>query len=81
MEVRVLRFGAREFVFDKDFKLVSQLIKYQLFIYIPRNTLKALLPVTFPIALSAYCSLIAAVLEANKSGNEVPKATKVMAVT
>ena len=45
----------------------------------PKNTLTALLPVTFPMALSAYFSRIAAVLEANVSGNDVPRATNVMA--
>ena len=34
----------------------------------------------FPIALSAFFSPTAAALEANVSGNEVPRATKVMAV-
>ena len=36
-------------------------------------------PVTFPIALSAFFSLAAAVLDAKVSGREVPKATKVIA--
>lgn len=45
----------------------------------PRNTLTELLPVTFPMALSAYFSCTAAVLEAKVSGREVPRATKVMA--
>jgi hypothetical protein len=45
------------------------------------NTLTELLPVTFPIALSAVFSFTAAALLANVSGREVPRATKVMAVT
>ena len=36
-------------------------------------------PVTFPIALSAFFSLAAAVLDAKVSGREVPRATKVIA--
>ena len=47
----------------------------------PRNTLTLFDPVTFPQELSAVASCWAAVLEANKSGNEVPRATNVMAVT
>ena len=47
----------------------------------PRNTMTELLPVMCPIASSAYFSLIAAVLLAKISGREVPRATKVMAVT
>uniref|UniRef100_A0A1I8HB95 C2H2-type domain-containing protein n=1 Tax=Macrostomum lignano TaxID=282301 RepID=A0A1I8HB95_9PLAT len=47
----------------------------------PRNTLTELLPVTFPMALSAESSLAAACLLAYRSGREVPIATKVMAVT
>ena len=39
-----------------------------------------LLPVIFPIALSAVLSPHAAALEANVSGREVPRATKVIAV-
>ena len=35
----------------------------------------------FPMALSAYFSLMAAARLANKSGKDVPSATKVMAVT
>lgn len=38
-------------------------------------------PVTLPIAASAYSELLAAVTEANVSGKEVPRATKVIAVT
>ena len=45
----------------------------------PRKTLTELLPVMLPIELSADSSLRAAVLLANVSGNDVPKATKVMA--
>ena len=40
-----------------------------------------LLPVTLPMALSAVLSAVAAAFDAKVSGNEVPKATKVMAVT
>ena len=40
-----------------------------------------LLPVTLPMALSAVLSDVAAALDAKVSGSEVPKATKVMAVT
>lgn len=46
----------------------------------PRKTLTPLLPVTLPIAESAYFSLIAACLLANRSGRLVPIATKVIAV-
>ena len=38
-------------------------------------------PVTLPIELSAYLSPFAAAIEAKVSGSEVPRATKVMAVT
>ena len=37
-------------------------------------------PVTFPIELSAVASSLAAFIDANVSGSEVPSATKVMAV-
>ena len=47
----------------------------------PRKTLTELLPVTFPMALSACFSCMAAVLDANRSGRDVPRATNVMAVT
>lgn len=47
----------------------------------PRNTFTELLPVIFPIALSAFFSPTAAAFEAKVSGKEVPRATKVMAVT
>lgn len=47
----------------------------------PKNTLTELLPVTFPMELSAFFSCWAACLLANRSGRLVPKATKVMAVT
>ena len=40
-----------------------------------------LLPVTLPMALSAVLSDVAAALDAKVSGSEMPKATKVMAVT
>lgn len=46
----------------------------------PKNTFTEFDPVTLPIAASAYFSYYAAVILANKSGNEVPKATKVIAV-
>ena len=46
----------------------------------PRNTFTELDPVTFPTALSANFSYLAAAIEANVSGKEVPRATKVMAV-
>lgn len=45
----------------------------------PRKTLTELLPVIFPMEVSAYCSFKAAVLLAKVSGNEVPMATKVIA--
>mmetsp|Transcript_67355 Transcript_67355/g.191129 ORF Transcript_67355/g.191129 Transcript_67355/m.191129 type:complete len:205 (+) Transcript_67355:445-1059(+) len=45
----------------------------------PRKTLTELLPVTLPMLLSAVGSCIAAVLEANVSGKEVPRATNVIA--
>jgi len=47
----------------------------------PKNTLTELDPVTFPIAESAYSEDLAAVILANVSGREVPRATRVMAVT
>ena len=37
-------------------------------------------PVTFPIAASAVFSYLAAVIDANVSGSDVPKATNVMAL-
>ena len=46
----------------------------------PRKTLTELLPVTFPMELSAVFSLTAAIFPAKVSGREVPSATKVMAV-
>ena len=45
----------------------------------PRKTLTELLPVTFPMALSAYFSFIAAARLAKRSGRDVPSATKVIA--
>lgn len=45
----------------------------------PKKTLTELLPVMLPMALSAYFSCIAAAREANVSGREVPRATKVIA--
>ena len=47
----------------------------------PTNTLTELDPVTLPMAESANSDCCAAVILANVSGNEVPIATKVMAVT
>ena len=47
----------------------------------PRKTLTELLPVTFPIELSAVFSMAAACFDANRSGRLVPSATNVMAVT
>lgn len=47
----------------------------------PKNTLTEFEPVTFPIAESAYSDYLAAVILAKVSGNDVPKATKVIAVT
>ena len=46
----------------------------------PKNTFTELEPVTLPTAESAYSDPWAAVTEANVSGTEVPKATKVIAV-
>lgn len=47
----------------------------------PRKTLTQFDPVTLLIAASAYWEVQAAVLLAKVSGREVPRATKVMAVT
>lgn len=47
----------------------------------PKNTFTALDPVTFPIAASAVSSLMAADLDANVSGREVPRATNYLART
>mmetsp|Transcript_113460 Transcript_113460/g.327654 ORF Transcript_113460/g.327654 Transcript_113460/m.327654 type:complete len:216 (+) Transcript_113460:445-1092(+) len=47
---------------------------------IPKKTLTELLPVTLMIEASAVSSWTAAVIEANKSGIDVPSATKVIAV-
>lgn len=47
----------------------------------PKNTFTELDPVTLPIAASAYSEVFAAVIEANVSGKEVPRATREMAVT
>ena len=47
----------------------------------PRKTLTEFEPVTFPTAESAYFSAYAATIDAKVSGNEVPRATNVMAVT
>mmetsp|Transcript_53851 Transcript_53851/g.166878 ORF Transcript_53851/g.166878 Transcript_53851/m.166878 type:complete len:231 (+) Transcript_53851:557-1249(+) len=46
----------------------------------PKNTFTELLPVTFTMEASAHSSCFAAVLEAKRSGTEVPSATKEMAV-
>ena len=46
----------------------------------PMKTLTELLPVTFPMELSAVFSEVAAILLAKVSGRDVPSATKVMAV-
>ena len=47
----------------------------------PRKTLTELEPVIFPIAESAYSDYLAAVIDAKVSGSEVPRATRVIAVT
>lgn len=47
----------------------------------PRYTFTAFDPVIFPIAESALSELAAAVILANVSGRDVPKATIVIAVT
>jgi len=47
----------------------------------PRKTLTQLDPVTLPTAESAYGDYWAAVLLAKVSGKEVPRATRVIAVT
>lgn len=46
----------------------------------PRNTLTLFDPVTFPIASSAVFEFFAAIIDANVSGNDVPKATNEIAV-
>jgi hypothetical protein len=46
----------------------------------PKNIFTLFDPVTLPIALSAYLLCMAACLLANVSGNDVPRATKVIAV-
>lgn len=46
----------------------------------PRKTFTEFEPVTLPTAASAYFSYWAAVILANVSGKEVPKATNVIAV-
>ena len=45
----------------------------------PKKTFTLLLPVTLPMALSAVFSPAAAAFDANVSGNEVPRATNVIA--
>ena len=47
----------------------------------PKNTLTEFEPLTLPTELSAVFSPTAACLEAKVSGMEVPRATRVMAVT
>lgn len=47
----------------------------------PRKTLTELDPVTLPTAESAYSLDYAAVILAKVSGSEVPRATRVIAVT
>ena len=47
----------------------------------PKKTLTELEPVTLPMELSAVFSDCAACLDAKRSGSEVPRATKVIAVT
>ena len=47
----------------------------------PRKTLTEFEPVTLPIAESAVGELLAADMDANVSGKDVPRATNVMAVT
>jgi hypothetical protein len=47
----------------------------------PRKTFTEFEPVTLPIAESAVSAFLAAVIDANVSGKEVPRATNVMAVT
>ena len=46
----------------------------------PRKTLTAFDPLTLPTAESALSDVCAAVILANVSGNEVPNATRVIAV-
>jgi len=46
----------------------------------PRKTFTEFDPVTLPIAASACFSCLAAVIDANVSGSEVPRATKVIAL-
>lgn len=47
----------------------------------PRKTFTELDPVTLPTDASAFSSWVAASIEAKVSGSDVPRATKVMAVT
>ena len=47
----------------------------------PMKTFTELLPVMLPMEASAYCSHLAAVIDAKVSGSDVPKATNVIAVT
>jgi hypothetical protein len=47
----------------------------------PKNTFTEFEPVTFTMEASAWESFMAAAREAKVSGREVPRATKVMAVT
>lgn len=46
----------------------------------PKKTLTEFEPVTLPTASSAYFSFLAAVIDANVSGRDVPRATKVIAL-
>ena len=46
----------------------------------PKKTFTLFDPVTLPIELSAVLSPMAACFDAKRSGNDVPRATKVMAV-
>ena len=46
----------------------------------PRKTFTLLEPVMLPMEASAYGSCLAAVIEANVSGKDVPSATRVIAV-
>ena len=50
-------------------------------LYLPRNTVMELAAITLPRELSAVGSITAAFLVANTSIKEVPKVTKVIAVT
>ena len=47
----------------------------------PKKTLTAFDPVILPTAVSAYYECLAADIDAKVSGNEVPRATSVIAAT